>query len=213
RFADSRMDLDAYAAWAAECTAKGYRVSHVADSPRPFGEVLRDVFACGRAAFGVRNGKYSVTRDLTQTLPAQTFTSENSWDFSYSRSFLPPPHGLRVKFSNPEANYQEDTFTVYADGYTEANATRFEDLDLRLVDDYEAAWKLAKYHLAVMWKRPTQYTRMVDYEHLVCEVGDLTHNESELVGWGVATGRVQEVTAPVETTTNGNFDTDSGWTK
>src|SRR5690606_8932148 len=44
-----------------------------------------------------------------------------------------------------------------------------------------------------MWKRPAQYTRMVDYEHLVCGVGDLTHNESELVGWGVSTGRIREV--------------------
>jgi hypothetical protein len=193
RFADSRMDLDAYAEWAAECATKGYRVSHLADSARPFGDVLRDVFACGRAAFAIRNGKYSVTRDVPQTIPAQTFTAANSWDFSYSRSFLPPPHGLRVKFSNPEANYQEDTFTCYADGYTSANATRFEDLDLRMVDDYEAAWKLARYHIRVMWLRPTQYTRMVDYEHLVCEVGNLTHHQNGLVGWGFATGRVRAV--------------------
>lgn len=211
RFADSRMDLDAYAEWAAECDTKGYRVSHLADSARPFGDVLRDVFACGRAAFAIRNGKYSVTRDVPQTIPAQTFTTANNWDFNYSRSFLPPPHGLRVKFSNPEANYQEDTFTCYADGYTSANATRFEDLDLRMVDDYEAAWKLARYHITVMWKRPTQYTRMVDYEHLVCEVGDLVDNAHELVGWGVATGRLREV-AGTTITLDGPVTLESGKT-
>lgn len=193
RLDDSRMNVDDYARWAAECEDKDYRVSHVADGARPFGDVLRDVFACGRAAHAVRNGKYSVTRDVAQTIPAQTFTAENSWGFGYSRSFLPPPHALRVKFRNPSANYQEDTRTVYWDGYSDANATRFEDLDLRMVDDADAVWRLARYHLAVMWLRPTQYVLNADFENLVCETGDLVHVGHELTGWGVSTGRLRSV--------------------
>lgn len=147
----------------------------------------------------MRNGLYSAVRDLPQTVPVQMFTPANSWGFSYSRSFLDPPHALRVKFTNPEANDQQDIRMVYADGYSEANATRFEELDLSMVIDPDAAWRLGRYHLAVIYNRMTQYTLQADIEHMVCERGDLIHVAHDITGWGVAWGRVKAVSGSTVT--------------
>lgn len=192
RLADARLDIEAFALWANECEAKDYAVGTVLDSQRAFGDLLRDVFATGRATLGLRNGLYSPIRDIPQTVPVQMFTPANSSGFSYTRSFTPPPHALRVKFRNPTQN-QEDTRTVYWDGYNAGNATRFEELDLRMVDNPDAVWRMARYHLAVMWLRPTQYTFDADIEQLVIERGDLVHVAHDITGWGVAWGRVQAV--------------------
>lgn len=199
RVTSSRMDLPGICAWAAECEARGYRIGFVMDSGRAFGEVLRDVLAAGRASFGLRNGLYSAVRDIEQSVPVQMFTPANSWGFSYSRSFIEPPHALRVKFTNPEANDQQDVRLVYWDGYNAGNATRFEELDLSMVIDPDAAWRLGRYHLAVMWLRPTQYSFQADIEHMVCERGDLVHVAHDITSWGLAWGRVKAVSGATVT--------------
>lgn len=205
RLADSRMDIPGIADWADECTAKGYAIGFVMDSGRAFGDIVRDVMAAGRASPGQRNGLYSPVRDIAQTVPVQMFTPANSWNFSYSRSFADLPHALRVKFTNPEASYQQDVRVVYADGYSADGAggtiaaTRFAELDLRMVIDPDAAWRLGRYHLAVIWNRPNQYTFNADIEHMVCERGDLVSVAHDITGWGVAWGRVKAVSGSTVT--------------
>lgn len=197
--ADDRMDLASIEAWAADCEAMGYVTSFVMDSGRALGDILRDVLAAGRGSYGTRNGRHSVVRDIEQTIPVQMFTTANSWDYSYGRSFAAPPHALKVKFTNPQANNQQDERVVYADGYSAGTATRFESLDLRMVPDPAAVWRLAKYHLSVIYNRAMQHTFQADIEHMVCERGDLIMHAHELTGWGVATGRIRSVTATTVT--------------
>lgn len=199
RLADNRMDLDGIAAWAAECDAKGYAIGFVMDSGRAFGDIIRDVLAAGRASFGLHNSLYSAVRDIAQSVPVQMFTPANSWGFSYSRTFADLPHALRVSFTNPAASYQQDIRVVYADGFDASNATRFESLDLRMVIDPDAAWRLGRYHLAVIYNRPNQYTFQADIEHMVCERGDLVHVAHDITGWGVAWGRVKGISGSTVT--------------
>ncbi len=211
RLPDSRLDLDGIADWADECAAKGFVCNFVMDSSRQLGDVLRDVLAAGRASFGLRNGKYSAVRDLAQSVPVQMFTPSNSWGFSYARVFSDLPHALRVKFTNPEANYQQDVTIAYADGYSEANATRFEELDLRMVTDPDAAWRLGRYHLSVAYNRPNTYTLNADIENLVCERGDLVRVAHDITEWGQAWGRIKAVSGDGKTITlDGPVDLDSG---
>lgn len=193
RLADSRIDLSYIANWAAECTAKGLKIGFVMDSGRALIDVAKDVLAAGRASFGLRNGMYSAVRDLAQTVPVQMFTPKNSADFSYARSFADLPHALKVTFTNPEAQWQKDVTTVYWNGFNAGNATRFEELDLSMVTDPGAAWRLGRYHLAVMYNRLVTYTFTADVEHLVCERGDLITVGHDIVGWGVAYGRVKSI--------------------
>lgn len=199
RLTDDRIDWDGMAAWADDCTARNLQIGFVMDTARPLGDWGRDVLAAGRASPGQRNGKYSAVRDVAQTVPVQMFTPANSRGFSYTRAFNDLPHALRVKFTNPEAADQQDYTTVYWDGYSLDGAggtqiaTRFEELDLAMVIDPEAAWRLGRYHLSVMWLRPNQYTLQADVEHIVCERGDLIHAGHDITGWGVAYGRVKSV--------------------
>lgn len=197
RLTDDRVALDDIAAWAAECDAKGLVIGTTVDSARQLGDLLRDVLAAGRASFGVRNGRYTAIRDLPQAAASQMFTPKNSWGFNYARSFDDLPHALRVKFTNPQAAWQEDVVTVYWDGYDASNATRFEELDLRLVIDPIAAWRLGRYHLAVMRYRPTTYTFSADIEHMPCERGDLVTIAHDIIGRGIASGRIRRINGDV----------------
>ena len=199
RLPDARLDLDGIADWAAECTAKGLVCSFMMDSARALFDVIRDVLAAGRASFGLRNALYSAVRDVAQTVPVQIFTPANSSGFSYQRVFSDLPHALRVKFTNPAANYQQDETLVYADGYSADGsggttiATRFEELDLRMVTDPNAAWKLGRYHLAVAYNRPNTYTLNTDIENIVCERGDLIYAGHDITQWGADWGRITAV--------------------
>lgn len=193
RLADSRLDLSYIASWAAECTAKGLKIGFVMDSGRALIDVARDVLAAGRASFGLRNGQYSAVRDLAQTVPVQMFTPKNSSGFSFARAFGTLPHALKVTFTNPEANWQKDVEVVYWDGYNAGNATQFETLDLSIVTDPGAAWRLGRYYLSVIYNRPVTYSFTADMEHLVCERGDLITVAHDITGWGVAYGRVKGV--------------------
>jgi hypothetical protein len=219
RLTDDRVDYQqGISDWAAECDTKGYKIGLVMDAARAFGDVLRDVLAAGRASFGLRNGLYSAIRDVQQTVPVQMFTPANSWGFSYSRSFINPPHALRVKFTNPEANDQQDVIVVYWDGYSVDGAggttvaTLFEELDLSMVIDPGAAWKLGRYHLAVIWNRMTQYVLQADIEHMVCERGDLVHVAHDITGWGVAWGRIKAIDGSGNVTLDGPVTLEAGKT-
>ncbi|MGP1664447.1 MAG: host specificity factor TipJ family phage tail protein, partial [Rhodanobacter sp.] len=186
-----QVELNAIARWAADCDANGYVYSGVADSSRVFRDVVKDVLACGLATPGMRNGKYSVVRDIAQTVAMQVYTPLNGTSLTYERSFASPPHALRVSFTNPQANGQQDERVVYWDGYDASNATHIEKLDLRNVTDPGAAWKIARYHLAVLWLRPNTYTQEVDAEYLINERGDLVEVASPMIGWGAGYGRIR----------------------
>lgn len=190
---DEQMDLTTLSSWAADCDANGYTYGGVADSVRVASDVFKDVLACGLASPGIRNGKHTIVRDLPQTVPMQTYTPINQTSLRWSRVFADPPHALRVSFTNPEAENQQDELLVYWDGYNASNTTHIEKLDLRNVNNPEAAWRIARYHLAVMWLRPNTYTVEVDFEYLINERGDLVEVASPLIGWAVSYGRIRGI--------------------
>ncbi|MEN6538921.1 MAG: host specificity factor TipJ family phage tail protein [Mizugakiibacter sp.] len=206
----SRVDLDAFADWAAECTAKGFVFKMCLDSTITLFDLVRDVMAAGRASFNMREGLYSVVRDVQQTVPVQIFTPANSKGFSGSRQFRETPHALRVQFTNPQANWQQDERIVLDDGYqidgkdafgnaapSLPAATKFEVLDLRKVTDADAAWRLGRYHLAASRLRPNTYSFETDIENLICDRGDLIRRTDDVPEWGLAYGRVKTVTLDV----------------
>ncbi|MEO7466714.1 MAG: host specificity factor TipJ family phage tail protein [Sphingobium limneticum] len=192
---ESRVALDRIARWAIDCDNRSLTYCAVLDSARAFGDLIRDVLAAGLATFGRFNGLIAPIRDIAQTVPMQLFTPKNSWGFTFERNFAQPPHALRCRFTNPEASYQEDVRIVYWDGYNPGNATRFEELDLRYMDDAVGVWHVGRYHLAVAWLRPGTYTLSADIEQLPLERGDLVEVASDVVGWGLSYGRVVQLSA------------------
>lgn len=191
----SRLDIERFSDWAAACEA--------AAPPRAFDayvtrdltafRLLGQIAAVGRASFGMRDGKFSIVRDVEQTTPIQHFTPRNSWGFEASRTLIDKPHALRCRFLNAKANYEQDEMYVYADGYTAENATRFEDMEFSGITNADAIHREARYHLAVAELRPEIVEFSTDIEHLVCNVGDLVLVTHDVPMWGLASGRVKAI--------------------
>lgn len=192
--ADSRMDLATLQAWYSACAAAGREFNGVIDFRTSVFELSRDVAATGRASFHLRDGTYSVCRDVPQTTPVQCFTPRNSSGFKGTKNFIDLPHALKVRFVNPGKDWQQDERIVYADGYKVDNATKFETLDLFGVTNSDQAWKDGRYHLAVAALRPETYELTVDVEHLICSRGDLVRVVHDVPLFGAGFGRVKAVT-------------------
>jgi len=191
----SRLDITRFLDWAAACEA--------ATPPRAFDayitrsltafRLLGQIAATGRAAFGMRDGRFSVVRDVEQTTPIQHFTPRNSWNFEVTRELVAKPHALRCQFLNAAAGYEQDEIYVYADGFSAQNATVFEDMDFYGITDAAAVHREGRYHLAVAELRPEVIEFQADIEHLVCSVGDLVLVTHDVPLWGLAAGRVKAI--------------------
>lgn len=181
-------------AWATECTAKEFTFDQVINQSTTVFALLRDLCAAGRASFTVRDGKYTVVRDILQSTPVQHFSPRNSWQFQGTRVFTDVVHALRVQFINPAAAYQQDEIVVYDDGYTVLTATKFETFTVRGCTNANGAWRLGRYHLAAARLRPNIYTFNADIENLVCTRGDMVLFSHDVIATGLAWGRIKSVT-------------------
>lgn len=194
--ADSRLDLDAIKAWADACDALAqdgepkWTFDAVIDYVSTVFEMLRDIAASGRAALSMRDGKFSVVRDLPQTVPVQMFTPRNSWGFKGTKTFIDLPHALRVRYIEPDQEWSQQEATVYADGQTEATATKFETLETFGCTRRAQAWREGRYHMGVAQLRPEAFEFQADVEHLACTRGDLIRVAHDVPLWGGGWGRV-----------------------
>ena len=197
----SRVDLTRISEWATFCDTYALTCKGVLDATTTAFDVLKQVLAAGLGSFAMRDSLYSVVWDVQQTTPVQMFTPANSWGFKGMRTFTQLPDALRVRFVNPEANWQDDEVVVYAPGQSAATAAKFETLQTKYVADGNQAWRIGSYHLAVGINRPNTYTFDADIENIVCTRGDLIAVAHDVTEWGDGWGRVNGITANGTTAT------------
>ncbi|CAB4130464.1 Tip attachment protein J [uncultured Caudovirales phage] len=197
--ADSRIDLTGIKAWADACDTTAPNASEpywefnsVLEGGSVF-ENLKLVAANGRAAYTLKDGKHSVTRDISQSTPIQHITPRNSWGYSGTKVFANYPHAIRALFTNAANGYQSDERIVYYDGYNSSNATIFETLDLIGCTSSTQAYREARYHMAVARLRPEEHTINMDVENLRCTVGDLVRFAHDAVAIGIQATRVKDI--------------------
>ena len=188
---DSQINLTNLAEFWEHCNDNGFEFSHYVDYRSDIETILDMIAASGRAARGYVDGKIGVIMDRPQTSYAQTFTPRNSWGYKYEKLFTDLPHAFRVKFRNRDKDYREDEIMVYDDGYSSANATKFEELSLSGVISSDLAWKHGRYHIAVARLRPERHTFSADFEHLVCTRGDLIAFQNDVIAVGMGSSRVK----------------------
>lgn len=204
--ADARIDLTALEDWADDTDARGWTYARDLREKSNVFDVARDIATSGRAAFAVRDGKFSVVRDVPQTTVVQTFTPANAANFEAVRVFPDVPHALHVWWSDPASDDLLVDKVVYRDGYSKDGAggttaaTEFGTLELRHVDNWDQAYALARYHLAAMVLRPERISFDTDIEHWPVERGDLVRVNAEMALLGLSAGRVKSKT------TNGGGD-------
>lgn len=192
--ADAELDLTMLEDWWDFCRTNGYEFNAIIDTAVTVPSLLHDIAAAGRASPTFVDGKYSVVIDRAWTGdPAQFFTPRNSWGFSATKRFPDYPHALRVRFVNADNSYQQDERIVYDTGYSSANATIFETLELFGITDKDLAWKFGRFHIAQARLRPEEYQLSADFEHLVCRRGDLVRVQHDVALIGLAAGRITAV--------------------
>lgn len=194
--ADQRIDTSTMRQWDNACralapnAAEAYWEFNGSVERGSMFDTMRLIASHGRASFTIRDGKYSVVRDILQTVPVQHITPRNSWGYSGSKAFIDQPHALKVQFINAANGYQEDEVIVYADGYSETNATRFETLDMPGCTSPTQAWREGRYHIAVGQLRPEEHQVSMDIEALRCTLGDYVLLSHDVLSIGIAAARI-----------------------
>ncbi|PTM92861.1 host specificity factor TipJ family phage tail protein [Mycoplana dimorpha] len=198
---DSLIDLQSLQDWHAYCAANGFTFEYVATEQRSVYEMLTTIAAAGRGAVSLRDGRWGVVWDVEDSPIVQHFTPRNSWGFKSDRSYADLPHGFRVAFVNRDNGYLNDERVVYDDGFTAANATKFEGIDFPGITDKDLVWKHGRYHIAQLRLQRETYTLSTDFEHLVCTRGDRVRVNHDVVLWGAGAGRVKAVSSAPDTVT------------
>ncbi|MCC6719958.1 MAG: hypothetical protein IT555_18930 [Acetobacteraceae bacterium] len=190
--ADDRIQLADFLAWAARTDAiqpdggPKQTFDGVIDTRSTVFQTLRDIATAGRAAPAMRDGKFSIVEDIPQTVPIQHFTPRNSWGFVGAKVFSETWHGVRVRFVDPDRDWQQAELVVYADGFDETNASRVDTLDLFGCTRRAQALREGRYHLAAATLRPELYELNCDVENLLCTRGDLVRVTHDVPLWGQA---------------------------
>ena len=204
--ADNRIDLDSIADFATWCDRPAPNAANepyaqgdlVVDYNTTALELAQNVASIGRGSLMVRNGLYSIAVDGQNLTPVQLFSPNNSSSFSGSRQFLATPHGLKVRFVDPETNYQQGEVKVFADGFDDNTATKYENLELFGVTRSTQAWRDGRYFLAQGIKRQEEFKLTVDLENLVCERGDVVRVQHDVPIVGGVASRVRNTNAVTE---------------
>lgn len=191
RVPDSGIDLPGLADFHDWCRVNSWTFDAVITEQRSLDDVARDIAAAGRASPTRRDGKRGVIIDRPRSVVAQHFTPHNSWGFEGVRTLPRSPHAFRVEFANADRGYETDEIIVYNEGYSAANATLFERLELPGVTTGAAVYKLGRFHLAQLRLRPETYTLNADIEHMVCTRGDLVRVSHDVPMWGLGSARIR----------------------
>lgn len=190
---DDEIDFDALEAWSAYCAEKGFTYNKVLTDDTSVRETIDEICSAGRGAVSFVDGKWSVIWDRFDDPIAQHFTQRNSWNFGGERAYIDHPHGWRVRFINADNGFTEDERVVYDDGYSAANATKFEGLEFSGVTDPDLIWKHGRYHIAQARLRPEKITISVGWDNIVCNRGDRVAISHDVLMIGLASARVKAI--------------------
>lgn len=192
--ANSKIGLADIEAWHTYCEEKQYTYNRVIDYKTTLYEVLKDVAAAGAASPTINDGKFTIVVDRDKPDIVQMITPRNSWNYSAELVYPDVPHAFRVQFRNAEKGYNLDERIVYDDGYSEANATKFEELEYLSCTNSALAFKHGRRHIATARLRPETHQLNMDIENIVMTRGDRIKFAHDVPIIGVGDGRVKSVT-------------------
>ena len=209
---DAQIDFQAFKLFADHCnetvryldkygveqTRFRYQISSIIASEAPIIETVNNILGMCRAQLIMnQQGQVSVMLDSNKNLDGsskvarQLFTSQNSWNFSASRSFVDLPHCLRVSFTDPDLGYQQGNYEVFRPSsvegqpsYNERNSTIFESINCFGVTNWHQAAQWGMYQLAQGVMRSEVFNLTVDVESLVVQRGDIVEiqHDAPIVG-------------------------------
>jgi hypothetical protein len=201
-----RIDMAGLTAWAAACdaitapfTQPMGRCDIVIDKTYTLWELLQSVASTGRAAPSMKDNKYSVLMDDSTRTPVQLFTPRNSANLRSSRMYVQEPHGLRVKWVDPESSWQQAEVIIYNTGRDENNSTIFEELPTFGITRLESAVRFGRYMMAQGKLRQEHFSIETDIENIVCVRGDMVLVAHDVIEVGGEATRILAIAGQVLT--------------
>lgn len=200
-----RLDLDSISEWAEYCAEvptpppsatylePRFQCNFILDYETTLQGVLNQVGSMAQASLNIINGKYGVLIDKLKTTPVQIFTPRNSKDFSSNRFYGPRPHAVKVKYIDPQLNWEITETVVYDNGYNATNATEFDELTSFACTNHEQAWRFGRYMIAQNKLRQENIGILVDFENLICSRGDYVQICQDVMRVGGRPARVKGV--------------------
>lgn len=200
-----RLHMDSIVEWAEFCDEipdsppgftnlmPRFECNYVLDYSTTLQAALNQIGSGAQASLNIIDGKYGVLIDQRRTTPVQIFTPRNSRDFQSTRFYGPRPHALKVKYIDPGLNWEVTEVIVYDAGFTESNATEFDELTSFACTNHEQAWRFGRYMLAQNRLRQETISLLVDFEYLVCTRGDYVQITQDVMRVGGTPARVKTV--------------------
>jgi hypothetical protein len=194
---DDQLDLDTIEGFWQYCEDEGWEYNREHSFSGSVIELLQTIASAGRGRIVRTDGKWGVIWDEADVPVAQHFSHRNSWGFEEFRPYMNPPHAYRCPFVNEQKGWAADERIVYADDFDEDNAELFESIEFPGVTDPDKVWRLARFQMAQTLLRPSTYTLTTNWQALSCTVGSRVYVNHDVAEWGIAAGRVVDVTGDV----------------
>lgn len=192
---DDEIHFESIQAWSEWCAEYGYHFDAVYDSQTKVWDALADIASAGRGSPCLIDGKWGVVWQRKQPgQPAGHVTVRNSRDFTSSRSYKDPIHGLRISFVNEEKRYEQDELTVYAPGYNADNASLFEKIELFGTTNPSQVAIKAQWHLNEALLLIEQYSATMPLEYLRLRKGQKVRVVRPEVLYGIGSAAVKSWT-------------------
>ena len=217
--AQSQLDMDSIVAWDEYCgevptpppsatyLEPRFQCNFILDYATSLSGVIAQVCGAAQASINLVDGKHGVLVDRLVSVPVQIFTPRNSNNFAASRIYGPKPHALKVRYIDPQLNWEVGESVVYDNGYTELNATEFDELSSFACTNHEQAWRFGRYMIAQNKLRVETISLDVDFEHLACSRGDYVQITQDAMRVGGTPARVKAVSG-VTITVDDSLDID-----
>lgn len=170
RMTAANLEEDTFENFFDYCETKEVACNAVIDYAASVEELAQLIASCGYASAGAVLGRRTVIVDDSK-VPTQLFTSETVRNFRGKIVYLEPVHALRCAFINSEAGYAPDELIVYADGYDETTATKFQSAEFPGKVTHAEVWPAARRLLKRAEIRRIGYEFEVDTESLTTRHG------------------------------------------
>lgn len=207
----SRLHMDSIVEWAEYCAEvptpppsatylePRFQCNFILDYETTLQGVIAQVAGGAQASLNIVDGKYGILIDRLKTTPVQIFTPRNSRDFSATRLYSSTPHAVKVKYIDPQLNWEIAEVIVYDNGYNEDNALDIQELTSFACTNHEQAWRFGRYMIAQNKLRQETISILVDFENLVCTRGDYVQLTQDVMRVGGSPARVKDISGNVIT--------------
>lgn len=174
------------------------------------GDALRKFCAAMGQAREAQSDKWgvSIEQDRSAEDPVQLFTPRNSRNFKGNKAFEKRPHALNISYQDAADEYRTTPRTVYDDGFSSANATRFEGKELKGKVTAAEVDAFGLLELRQRRLRATSYALEVWIESLISTRGDLVGLSHDMISHRHSFARVVSVQTSGANVTGLTLDAD-----